>query len=231
MTALLGYHLAMLLRSQRWLPPVLLYFAALGVGVQSGGPVLDSLGWTAAALLPATAWLVRVCATQEPAAARSVTAAAGGARRAHLASLITAGVCAAVLGAVAVAVVTLISDPASADHRVAVPRPSAAAAGLLAAAVCVLLGTAVGALCTRPLLHARGWSLTATALLALLALVVGGSPARYAVTCLVTGSRTGTVTLPLVSLLAAAVLAAAAVGLASALAPLRDADGGRAASP
>ncbi|MGW0234381.1 ABC transporter, partial [Streptomyces sp. NPDC002996] len=75
MTALLGYHLAMLLRSQRWLPPVLLYFAALGVGVQSGGPVLDSLGWTAAALLPATAWLVRVCATQEPAAARSVTAA------------------------------------------------------------------------------------------------------------------------------------------------------------
>ncbi|ATW51269.1 ABC transporter [Streptomyces peucetius] len=230
MTALLGYHLALLLRSQRWLPPVLLYLAALAVGVLGGGPVLDSLGWTAAGLLPVTAWLVRICATQEPPAARSVTAAAAGARRAHLASLLAAAVFAAVLGTVAVAVVALISDPSSADHRVAVPRLPAAAAGTLAAAVCVLLGTAVGALCTRPLLHARGWSLAATALFALLALVTSGSPAKCAVTALVTGSRTGTVTWPLLSLLMAALTAAAAAGLASALAPLRGSDGGGAAS-
>ncbi|MER6614453.1 ABC transporter [Streptomyces xantholiticus] len=227
MTALLGYHLALLLRSQRWLPPVLLYLAALAVGVLGGGPVLDSLGWTAAGLLPVTAWLVRICATQEPPAARSVTAAAAGARRAHLASLLVAAVFAAVLGTVAVAVVALISDPSSADHRVAVPRLPAAAAGTLAAAVCVLLGTAVGALCTRPLLHARGWSLAATALFAL---VTSGSPAKYAVTALVTGSRTGTVTWPLLSLLMAALTAAAAAGLASALAPLRGSAGGGAAS-
>ncbi|MGW7287849.1 ABC transporter, partial [Streptomyces sp. NPDC054847] len=98
MTALLRYHTALLLRSQRWLPPVLLYGAFLAVGVQGGGPVLDSLGYAAAALLPVTAWLVRICATQEPPAARSVTAAAVGAPRAHLASLLTAALCAAVLG-------------------------------------------------------------------------------------------------------------------------------------
>ncbi|MGW7361335.1 ABC transporter [Streptomyces sp. NPDC054802] len=230
MTALLRYHLALLLRSQRWLPPVLLYAAALAVGVQGGGPVLDSLGWTAAALLPVAAWLVSVCATQEPAAARGVTAAAAGAHRAHLASLLVAAVCAAVLGAVAVAFTVLISDPSSADHQVAVPRLPAAAAGLIAGAVCVLLGTAVGALCTRPVLHARGWSLAATALFVLLALVTSGSPAKYAVTGLVTGSRTGTVTWPLLSLLAAALIAAAAAALTSVLAPVRGADGGRAGS-
>ncbi|MES4833786.1 ABC transporter, partial [Streptomyces anthocyanicus] len=48
MTALLRYQTALLLRSQRWLPPVVLYAAALGIGVQGGQPVLDSLGWAAA---------------------------------------------------------------------------------------------------------------------------------------------------------------------------------------
>jgi hypothetical protein len=230
MSALFRYHLALLLRSQRWLPPVLLYAAALAVGVQGGGPVLDSLGWTAASLLPVAAWLVSVCTTQEPAAARSVTAAAAGAQRAHLASLLAAAAaCAAALGTVAVAYVVLISDPSNADHQVAVPRLPAAAAGLIAGAVCVLLGTAVGALCTRPVVHARGWSSAATVLLVLLALVTSGSPAKYAVTGLVTGSRTGTVTWPLLSLLAAALIAAAAAALTSVLAPVRGADGGGAA--
>ncbi|OSC46386.1 ABC transporter, partial [Streptomyces sp. 4F] len=48
MTALFRYQAALLLRSQRWLPPVVLYAAVLAVGVQGGQPVLDSLGWTAA---------------------------------------------------------------------------------------------------------------------------------------------------------------------------------------
>jgi hypothetical protein len=59
MTALLRYQAALLLRSQRWLPPFILYAAFLGIGVQGGQPVLDSLGYTAAALLPVAAWLVR----------------------------------------------------------------------------------------------------------------------------------------------------------------------------
>ncbi|MFJ8077366.1 ABC transporter [Streptomyces sp. NPDC096176] len=229
MTALFGYHTALLLRSQRWLPPFLLYGAVLAIGVQGGGPVLDSLGYAAAPLLPVTAWLVRVCVTQEPSAARSITAAAAGPRRAHLASLLAAVVCAAVPGASALAVVALISDPSSADHKVAVPRLSAAVGGLLAGAVCVLVGAAVGALCSRPLLHARGWSLAATALAALLALVTSGSPAGYAVTALVTGSQTGTVRMPVLPLVGAVLIAAAAFAIAAVMASLRGADGGRAA--
>ncbi|WP_393061926.1 ABC transporter [Streptomyces sp. LN549] len=222
MTALIRYQAALLLRSQRWLAPVLLYMAFLGVGVRSGQPVLDSLGYTAAGLLPVTAWLVQVCVTQEPPAARTVVAAAvGGQPRAHLAALLTALGSAALLGAAATAVVLLISEPAATDHTVRIPLPSAGVAGLLATACCVLLGAAAGALCTRPLLHRRGWSIAATVLASLLALVTSGSPAKYAVTGLVTGSLTGTVHAPVLPLLGAAALATAVAVLACRLTSIR----------
>ncbi|MFF2330876.1 MULTISPECIES: ABC transporter [unclassified Streptomyces] len=192
MTALLRYQTALLIRSQRWLAPVLLYAALVGVGVQSGQPVLDSLGYAAAGLLPVTAWLVQLCAHQDPPAARTVTAAVAGAPRVHLASLLSALGCAGLLGAVATLIVLLISKPTSTDGSVRVP-----------------------------LLHRRGWSLAATVIAALLALVTSGSPANRAVTGLVTGSRSGTVHLPLLPLLAAAVLAAAVTGLACRLTSLR----------
>ncbi|WUS99904.1 ABC transporter [Streptomyces sp. NBC_00708] len=222
MTALIRYQTDLLVRSQRWLAPVLLYLAFLGVGVRSGQPVLDSLGYTAAGMLPVTAWLVRVCVTQEPAAARTVVAAAaGGQPRAHLAALLTALGCAGLLGGAATAVVLAISDPASTDHAVRVPLPPAGAAGLLATVCCVLLGAAAGALCGRPLLHGRGWSIAATALVTLLALVTTGSPAKYAVTGLVTGSLTGTVHIPVLPLLAAAAVTTVALALACRLTSVR----------
>ncbi|MGW1658283.1 ABC transporter [Streptomyces atratus] len=221
MTALLRYQTALLIRSQRWLAPVLLYAAFLGIGVQSGQPVLDSLGYAAAGLLPVTAWLVQLCVNQEPPAARTVTAAVAGSPRVHLASLLAAVGCAGLLGTAATLIVLLISKPASADNAVRVPLLPAGLAGLLAAVCCVLLGAAVGALCTRPLLHRRGWSVATTVLAALLALVTSGSPANHAVTGLVTGSRTGTVHVPLLPLVAAAALAAAVAALACKLTSMR----------
>ncbi|SCF91287.1 ABC transporter [Streptomyces sp. Ncost-T10-10d] len=221
MTALLRYQTALLIRSQRWLAPVLLYAAFLGIGVQSGQPVLDSLGYAAAGLLPVTAWLVQLCVDQEPPAARTVTAAVAGSPRVHLASLLAALGCAGLLGAVATSIVLLISKPVSADNAVRVPLLPAGLAGLLAAVCCVLLGAAVGALCTRPLLHRRGWSVATTVLAALLALVTSGSPANHAVTGLVTGSQTGTVHVPLLPLVAAAAIAAAVAALTCRLTSLR----------
>ena len=221
MTALLRYQVALLARSQRWLAPVLGYAAFLAIGVRWGQPVLDSLGYAAAGLLPVTAWLVRLCVDQEPPAARTVAAAVVGAPRLHLASLLAGAGCAGLLGAVAVLVVLVISDPANTSHTVRVPLLPAGAAGLLAAACCVLLGAAVGALCTRPVLNRRGWSVAATVLAALLALVTSGSPANSAVTGLVTGSRTGTVHAPVLPLLAAVVLAAAATAIVCRLTAVR----------
>ncbi|MFE5244595.1 MULTISPECIES: ATP-binding cassette domain-containing protein [unclassified Streptomyces] len=219
--ATVRYQAAMLARSQRWLAPLLLYAAALGIGVRAGQPLLDSLGYAAAALVPVAAWFTRLCVTQEPRAARAVTAAAVGPARAHRASVLTALNCALAVGAAGTGIVLLISEPVSTDRTVAVPLPPAALAGLLAAACCALAGTAVGALCARPVLHRRGWSLMATLLAVLLVLVGRGSPARDAVTALVSGSTSGTVALPLLPLLVAAVVAVAVAALTSRIAALR----------
>ncbi|MGP4002121.1 ABC transporter [Streptomyces sp. 8N706] len=217
MTALLRYQAALLLRSQRWLPPLLLYAGFLGVGVQAGQPVLDSLGYAAAALLPVAAWLVRVCATNAPTAARHCAAAAAGPVRAHLACVLTAVLGVVVLGAATTLLVAAVSEPYSADHRVRVPVVPAAAAGFLAALVCAFLGTAVGVLCNRPVLRSTGRAVPATALAALIVLVTGGSPAQAAVSGLVTGSLSGRVTMPFVPLAASALLAAAATAVACAV--------------
>ncbi|MGV9275071.1 ABC transporter [Streptomyces griseosporeus] len=217
MTALLRYEAALLLRSQRWLPPVILYAAFLAVGVQAGQPVLDSLGYAAAGLLPVAAWLVRICVTGEPPAARAVVAAAAGPARAHLACLLVAAATATVLGTAAVVLVSLVGVPVGTDHRTRVPLLPAAGAGLLAVLVCVLLGTAVGALTAWPLLRSTGRAVPALLLAALLALVVTGSPAQAAVEGLVTGSQSGKVPLPLLPLAAAALLTAGATALACAL--------------
>ncbi|MDV9191857.1 ABC transporter, partial [Streptomyces sp. SR27] len=105
MTALLRYQSGLLFRSQRWLAPLLLYAVFIGVGVQAGEPVLGALGFTAAALLPVSAWSVRICLTQEPPAARTVVAAAAGRGRAHLAALLTGAALPVLVGTVAVLVV------------------------------------------------------------------------------------------------------------------------------
>ena len=221
MTALLRYQSALLLRSQRWLPPFLLYAVLLGIGVQGGQPLLDSLGYAAAALLPVAAWLVRICVSGEPPAARTVVAAAAGPARAHLACLLVALGAATLLGTASTAVVALVSDPVGADHQQRVPALEGTAAGLLACLTCALLGTAVGALTSRPLLRSPGRAVLALLLAALLSLVATGSPAQAAVQGLVTGSRRGTVPLPLLPLAGAALVTAAALALAGALASRR----------
>ncbi|MEU4794837.1 ABC transporter [Streptomyces sp. NPDC023327] len=221
MSALLRYHLALLARSQRWLAPVFLYAVFLAVGVQGGQPVLDSLAYAAAALLPVTAWLVRVCASNEPSAARGCSAAAAGPGRAHLASLLAALLAASALGVLAVLVVSAISEGQSTDGRLPVARVPAAAAGLIAMLVSVLLGTAVGALTNWPLLRSPAKAVPAMLLGALLLLVTAGSPARSVLTDLTTGSREGTVPWPLGAPAAALAAAVAASWTACALSSRR----------
>ncbi|MFB7104311.1 ABC transporter [Streptomyces hydrogenans] len=179
MTALLRYHSALFFRSQRWLAPLLLYAAVVAVGVRPGDPVAGSLGIAAAALVPVSAWAVRICLTQEPAAARAVTAAAGGRTRAHLAALLTGAGWPVLAGAAAVGAVTATGD------RAGIGGPAALLAGLLATTACGLTGGAVGALASRPFVAAPGWSVAVLLLGSLLALVTTGSPAKHAVTALV----------------------------------------------
>lgn len=208
--ALLRYQAALLARSHRWLPPLLFYGAVMAIGVSGGQPVLGSLGYGAALLLPVAAWMVRVCVANEPPAARACVASAVGTGRAQAGALLTALLGSSLLAVVGTGVVAAISNAYTDDMSTAVPVGPAVVAGLLAAAVSVLLGTAVGAITNPPLLRSRGWSLLITGVTAGAVLVVSGSPARAAVTGLVTASRTGTVPYPLTAALAAVPVAAAA---------------------
>lgn len=218
MTPTVHYRTALLLRSYRWLPPLLLHLAVMGIGLGGGPrPLLDCLGWSAAALLPAAAWLVRVSVAAEPAAARACVAAATGPGRAHTAGVLAALLCSVVLGAASTAVVLAIADPHTTDHLKAVPVGPAAVSGILAMMVTALLGTAVGVLTNPPVLLRPGWAVPVAAVTAVLVLVAAGSPANAAVSGLVTGSRTGAVPLPVVPLLAAVLVAAGAAWGAAAL--------------
>ncbi|AEW97062.1 MULTISPECIES: hypothetical protein [Streptomycetaceae] len=221
MTPLLRYQAALLLRSHRWLPPLLLYAFVLAIGVWSAQPVLGSLGWTAGAVLPAAAWLARVCVLAEPPAARAVTAAAAGPVRAQLARVLTGLGASLLIGTAGSLITTVISAPSDDAHRVRVPLGAAAAAGWLATLACVLLGTAVGVLSNPPVLRRPGWAVPVSALAAISLLVAAGSPANAAVSGLVTGSATGRVTLPWLPVLVAAAGCAAATALNCRLAPRR----------
>ncbi|MGW2584637.1 ABC transporter [Streptomyces virginiae] len=214
MTALLRYQGALLLRSQRWLAPLIAYAALVAVGIRPGDPVSDSLGLVAAGLVPAAAWLVRICVSVEPDAARACTAAAAGPVRVHAAALLTASTGALLAGAAAAAVALLTGDRSGTDPG------RAALAGALAVAACALTGAAVGALCSRPLVRRRGHGILAATLGSLLALILAVSPARGAVSALVTAGRSGPVPLPLTAL-AGALLLAAGAGARACLAAAR----------
>ncbi|MFF4605059.1 ABC transporter [Streptomyces sp. NPDC001339] len=221
MIALLRYQAALLAGSHRWLPPVIFYAAFLAIGVQSGGPILDAFGWAAGGLLPVAVWLTRVCVTNEPPAARACAAAAAGPGRVHFSCVLTATGAGLLLALLGMAVVLLMSDPRSADHQVHVPVLPAAGAGLLAALACVLMGTAIGALCNWPVLRSPGWGIPTGLTAALLLLVLGASPANAAVTGLVTGSAHGTISTPWLPLAATVLIAAAATAVACGLSSRR----------
>ncbi|SEG09029.1 ABC-type multidrug transport system, ATPase component [Actinacidiphila yanglinensis] len=209
--ALVRYQSDLMLRSHRWLPPLLLYGAVMGIGVAGGQPLLGSLGYAGALLLPVAAWLVRVCATGEPGAARACTASAVGPGRAHLGALLAALAASTLLALAGTGVVAVVSGAHTDDLTVAVPVGPAVLAGLMAAAVSVLLGTAVGALTNPPLLPGTGWSVLVTGFFAGAVLLTTGSPAQAAVTSLVHGSQTGAVHYPVVALVGATCAAVAAL--------------------
>lgn len=217
MTALLRYQTALLIGSHRGLPPVILYAAWLAVGVQIGNPLLATLGYAAGGLLPAAAWLTRICVTNEPPAARSCAAAAAGPERAHLAAVLTAAGAALLLALPGVLLVTLLSEPRSNDHQVAVPVLPAAVAGLLTALTCLLMGIALGALSNWPVLRSAAWGVPVSLTAAVPLLALGASPVNTALSGMVTGSVHGTVRTPWLPLAATLLIAAAATAAACAL--------------
>lgn len=209
MVQLIRYQLALQLRSQRWLPPVLLFAMLIVAGWFGGQQYGDSLGWCAAMLVPGVGWLTRTVLTGEPGAARAVVATAVGPRRAQLAALGAALALGAVLALVAGGFEWAMSSPPSgvADP----PLAAIARDGGAAILVGLLAGVTLGALCAPPVLRRPASGVLALAAGSLVVLVAPLSPVNMAVRDAFTSSSpTASTTFPAVPLAVTAIALAAA---------------------
>lgn len=187
MIALTRYHLSLLLRSHRWIPPAILY--ALGVvGLAASNPAYGAglapgLSWAALMLVPVVAWLTRATLTAEPAAARACVAAASGPRRAQVAALIAPAFVGAVIGLFGVGFELLRAGALRTDPGNAI-RVGATAkvlgGGLLAALICLLVASAIGALCNPPVVRRPGPGMLTTTVAVVVAIAWNISPANAA---------------------------------------------------
>jgi hypothetical protein len=150
--AVARYTAADVLRSQRYLLPLLAYAAVLGV-LYGGDPGPAPGPWAASALVlyPMAAWLAVVVANSESPEQRPVTvAAAGGFAPVTAATLLVALAGAFVMAAVPVLVPLVVVRYPYAGPVVLV--------GAFAHVACATTGIAVGLLCARPLVRRIGWS-------------------------------------------------------------------------
>ena len=173
MPALIRYYVALLLRSGRWLPATIFYAAIVSIGTQGSAKIGEALGYAGAILVPSVAWLTRAALTAEPEAARHCVAGAVGPRKPHIAAL-----AAATLGGFVLAAggATAMLSTVGTIHPT-----TALAAGLLTMALCVLAGSAVGALCNPPILVRATWAIPVAGILAITVLVTTGSPVNAAI--------------------------------------------------
>jgi len=189
--ALTRYQVSLLLRSHRWIPAAVIYVIGVvglgGVGGSAtarGAALLPSLSWSALMLVPCLAWLSRSALTAEPPAARACVAAAGGPRRVQLAAL------GAALGLAAIfCIIGIFWDLATAGV-VRAPHTNTIlfgatftdlGRGLGAALICLLVGSAIGALCNPPVITRPAASMLASTAAVVLGLVWSVSPANAAV--------------------------------------------------
>lgn len=150
--AVAGYLGADVLRSQRFLLPLIVFGGVLAI-LFGGDPGAPPAPWAASvlAVYPAAAWFALIVANTEDPVQRTVTtASAGGPAAVAIGSLLVALLGDVVLAAIAV-VWPLVSTPYAYPPGILV---HGAVAHLAAAAT----GTAVGLLCARPVIRRIGWS-------------------------------------------------------------------------
>lgn len=188
MTALVRYQVSLLLRSHRWIPPAVLF--VIGVGglaaaekLSYGAGLASGLSWAALMIVPAVAWLTRSMLTAEPQAARACVAAAGGPGRTQVAALVAALLVGAAFGLVGV-VWEIFSQGVLRAQRTNAIEVGATfkvvGGGLLAALICLLVASAIGALFNPPVIRRSGTAMLVTAGAVVASLAWGVSPANAA---------------------------------------------------
>jgi hypothetical protein len=177
--ATVGYCAAVVLRSFRWLAPLFLYGVFVVSATAGGPPLLDALDFAGAALVPAVAWLCRICLVAEPPAGRACVAAAVGPARTQFAAVSVAILFGAAVATLTCLVLALLGDPS--DRLAGRQLWVAAGTGWVSQLACVLTGVAVAAVANPPLVRGRAAAILVTVGGVVLALVLPVSPAYRAV--------------------------------------------------
>jgi hypothetical protein len=208
-TALYRYLMASVLLSQRYLPPTLIFLAAMAVGTTSdNGPLQSSYAFCVLAMLVCTTWLTVSLVNHEDPTQHQITLVMIGSSLRVLAITVTV----VLTWCVPLLVVGIVYPIVTGKHVFTAGDLVVGAAAQLAAA---MIGIAIGLLCSRLVIPRIGIAmLTAAAAILAVLLLRWISPIRPLMTLLSDGRTPGATAVPLTLLtaLAAAILIAALFG-------------------
>ena len=208
MSALYRYLMASVLLSQRYLPPTLIFLAALAVGTTSdNGPLQSSYAFCVLAMLVCTTWLTVSIVNHEDPTQRKITLVMIGSSL----RVLTMTVAVVITWCVPLLLIGLVYPIVTGKHVVTAGDLAVGAAAQLGAA---MIGIAIGLLCSRLVLPRIGVAmLTAAAAILAVLLLRWISPIRPIMTVLSDEKTAGAnaVPLTLLAVLSAILLAAAVV--------------------
>jgi hypothetical protein len=202
-TALYRYLLASVLLSQRYLPPTLIFLAAMAVGTTSdNGPLEASYAFCVLAMLVCATWLTVSIVNHEDPTQRKITLVMIGDSLRVLA--ITVAV--VLTWCLPLVAIGLIYPIVTGNHAVS---PGALTIGAVAQLSAAMIGISIGLLCSRLVIPRIGIAmLTAAAAILAVLLIRWISPIRAFMT-LLSDHHTSAVPLTLLAVLSAAILIAA----------------------
>ncbi|GGP97221.1 hypothetical protein [Streptomyces roseolilacinus] len=199
MIALVRYMSTVLLLSQRYLAPLLLFLGLVAVLTSSDtGPLTATYASVAGALLPCSVWLTTALVGLEDQPHRSIVVVSAGSRlRVLLATVGTATLWCLLLTAAGLVLPLMLGA-----HS---PAPADLVLGTAAQLTCAFTGMAVGLVCSRLVFRRQGYALV-LALLLLLAVLLGDgvSPVRTMLTHLQDAPDSSAALVPTSLMLAAA---------------------------
>jgi hypothetical protein len=183
MTALIRYTAANLMHSQRYLPPLLLYFALMAI-LTSGdsGPLIPLYAGCAAAVLAWAAWFTAMVVNLEDPISRAVLVVnARSAGKVLYAEVIVA------LGASVVMTAFGIGFPlVTGSHTV---TPADLAIGAEGQLTCAFVGIAIGQICSRLVIRRTGLALLAAVVLVVFVIVQRWAVPVHPLLVLMEGSK------------------------------------------
>ncbi len=156
-------------RSQRWVAPLLCFGAIDAVIGAQTGSVLPSYAIGAAALLFITTWLTVVIINNEDPIQQSITeVCAGSQTKVRVSKLVVSLLIAVVLGVIGMVAPTNLSSSATTIKEVL--------AGITAQVITAVMGVTIGAICSRPIIRRRSWSVLLGVLLGMATVLIPHGP-------------------------------------------------------